>query len=172
MKNKHNVSGSKVSGAFYSFGELTADITKIYLAEGYADAASIFESEGEVTLCVFGKDNFKNVVKLLRKECPNARIIIVGDNDEASNNAITEVCKAYPNTLVVFPDFTGIDTSKLEKPAKDVNDLYVLAGKAEVARQLALAAPLGRPTAPVQPRNGATPGGRFSTARNRRGRRF
>lgn len=132
------VHGAK-KGNFHILGVIE-DNSRIYVAEGYATAASIYE----VTKCptVFAVDcgNLQPVIANLRVKYPHNEIIIATDNDvETSGNPgktkAEEAAKAHVCKVVIptFPEDFKLHNSK---PATDFNDLHVHFGLDKVKEQL------------------------------------
>ncbi len=134
---KWDVSKSKKKGAFFPIGEMTADTGLLYLAEGYADAATAYEAMERTTLCCFDAGNILTIAKAIKGKFPNAQLIVVADNDKAGKDAALAVVKNYPDTRVALPDFSGLNAL-----GKDFNDLKAIAGIGEVRRQIENAAPM------------------------------
>ena len=51
------------------------------IAEGFATAASLHEDSGYLAVIAFDAGNFKDVAIVIKSLCPDAEIIICGDND-------------------------------------------------------------------------------------------
>lgn len=134
-----NVVG-KYSGCFFTFGQLK-DGDPIYIAEGYATAASIFESKISTTLMVVAATNIANVVKVVRERYPNSEIIICGDDDVDSKGnpgrTIAETVAREFNCKVIFPKFPeGKERDEADNARTDFNDLMLISGKIEVEKQI------------------------------------
>ncbi len=71
-------------GSFYLIGECDSDGT-IYVAEGYATAATVHEATGCAVFVAFDRGNLSPVATYVRDECPLAKIIIAGDNDQSGD---------------------------------------------------------------------------------------
>ena len=72
--------GGAIKGCFHLVGEVN---NTIYIAEGYATAASVFQlNKGTVPVAVaFTAGNLKQVAIELRKKYPQTYIVILADND-------------------------------------------------------------------------------------------
>jgi len=138
------------SGCFHTFGKLENG-KPIYIAEGYATAASIFASTNITTLMCVSSSNILNVCKEIKKKCPDSEIIICADNDAdtekktgmnpgidyATKAAIELNKKAAKKCKVVIPKFPkGKNTDESGRSYTDFNDLMFVAGKEEVKRQI------------------------------------
>jgi len=130
--------GAKITGAYYLIGANNLPgLEKIYIAEGWATARTIYELTGVPVLCAFTAGNLKNIAEMALRSLDSKKIIIAADNDQFKNgNAgllrALEISYAL-KIKVRFPNFKGFDISK--KPT-DFNDLFVLAGPEETLRQL------------------------------------
>ena len=96
----------KKKGNFHLIGDLSGK--NIYVTEGYATGASVFEAINQTVAIAFDAGNLKSVCDELRKKYPNKKIIVAGDNDETGRKAAKEASKFY-----IFPKEEG----------KDFNDL-------------------------------------------------
>ena len=78
---------------------------KLFLAEGYATAASIHEATEVPTVVAFNAKNLVVVATALREEYPETEIIIVADNDESGvgEKAAKEAAKATSSEVVMPP---------------------------------------------------------------------
>ena len=130
--NKRFLKGGKKSGCFY---ELPGQGNTIYLAEGYATAATIHEVTGGTVIVACDAGNLLPVAKAIREKHPSAPIVICADNDQFTEGNIgftkgREAAMAV-NAKVIFPEFK--DTSS--KPT-DFNDLARLQGNEAVRLQI------------------------------------
>jgi putative DNA primase/helicase len=73
------LSGGLKKGCFYWIGGENTD--KILIAEGFATAASLYESSGYLAIVAFDAGNLKEVAKNIKKLQSDSVIIICGDND-------------------------------------------------------------------------------------------
>ena len=124
------LSGARAAGAYYAIG--TTDEIKarnaICLAEGYATAATLYESTGITSVAVFSAGNLVAVATHLRKKLPDAQIIIGGDVDASGTGqqAATDAAKSVKG-LVALPPFT-LEELAAAKPPSDWNDYAKLHG--------------------------------------------
>jgi putative DNA primase/helicase len=109
----------------------------IYIAEGYATAASVHEATGLPVACAFDAGNLQAVTKALRALHPVALLVIAGDDDHetqassgrnAGREASDKAAKAV-NGLAVFP-------AGLQSGESDWNDLHARLGLDAVREQL------------------------------------
>lgn len=109
--------GGEIKGGYFPIGPVPPQGT-VYVAEGYATAASIYEATGKTTIVALNAGNMPVVAKWLRgKLGPAQEIVIVGDNDESGTGqkAAEEAAHLCGGRAVIPPE-TG-----------DAND-YVNAG--------------------------------------------
>lgn len=105
--------GGEVKGCFYCIGSKT---DTVYIAEGYATAASIHEATNQKVYISFSADNLKNIAPFVRENHAGA-ICVVGDNDESGVGQKAAQDAAYSiNARCVIPNQLG-----------DAND-YAVAG--------------------------------------------
>ena len=68
------------AGSYFAIGKPAGVIC---IAEGFATAASIYESTAYATAAAFDAGNLKQVALELRKKFPDVRLIVCADNDSA-----------------------------------------------------------------------------------------
>jgi putative DNA primase/helicase len=76
---KRFLSGGKKKGCFWWIGDETKTI---FIAEGFATAASVYEHAGMLTFIAFDAGNLEPVARTIRQKYPSAELIIAGDNDQ------------------------------------------------------------------------------------------
>ena len=110
--------GGEVKGGYFALGPLPPQEGPIYVAEGYATAASIHEATGATAVMALNAGNLPPVAKWLREKLgPVQEIVIVGDNDESgTGQAAANEAATLIGARVIIPPEIG-----------DVND-YVTAG--------------------------------------------
>lgn len=136
---KRFLAGGKKSGMFHKIGwfKLPESYSGIiYIAEGYATAASIYMATEKPCVCAFDVGNLRLVTQEIRNYLPLAHIVICADNDPKNSKGISigienayEVAKKF-NCQVAIPTFLDNSIST------DFNDLHSLYGLTEVRRQL------------------------------------
>lgn len=122
--------GAKKSGCWHTLGELHgAAEAVVLLAEGYATAASLHMATGLPVAAAFDAGNLLSVAKSLRAMCPNALLVVCGDDDletekergyNPGRKKAQEVAKAVQG-LAVFP-------SALPEGGSDFNDMHQASG--------------------------------------------
>lgn len=106
----------KKEETFFQFGRL---LTKLYICEGFATAASVYLATNEATICAWDAPNLKKVAKIFREKYKFVEIIIAGDNDqsETGQNSARAAAELVGGKYI-WPD--KVDT--------DWNDLLVESG--------------------------------------------
>lgn len=107
--------GGKVKGALLYFGAMA---NKVFVAEGFATSATIYESTGVCTVATFSASNIPDVVGALRDAHPTAEIVIVADNDKGGigRNYADQAASKFGATVIMPPEI-----------GQDAND-YKLSG--------------------------------------------
>ncbi len=127
------VKGSKRKEAYFILESANLDITKIYVAEGFATAASVCMATKTMTICTFGASNLPDVVKVLKNKYKQVSIIIAGDDDRFGriNTGKKAAEKVSKEVKAIFPIFA----CDQDQP-KDWNDLHIREGLETVRKQL------------------------------------
>lgn len=125
-KNKHFLPGGAVRGHCYW---ISGKEDTIYLAEGYATAASIHQATGATVYISFMASNLLPVAQALRVSKPGSRLVITADNDAFTdqNPGLTKA-KEVAQTVgaaFIWPEF---DPKYHETRPTDFNDLHLLHG--------------------------------------------
>lgn len=125
-KNKHFLPGGVVRGHCYWISG-KEDI--IYLAEGYATAASIHQATGATVYISFMAGNLLPVAQALKASKPDSRLVIAADNDAFTdqNPGLTKAKEAAQaiGAPCICPEF---DPQYHETRPTDFNDLHLLQG--------------------------------------------
>jgi putative DNA primase/helicase len=82
--NKRFLPRGKKAGNLFLIGDPG---NVILVSEGYADAASLYESTSYASAVAFDAGNISSVVETVRSQYPNARILACVDNDDAGAKA-------------------------------------------------------------------------------------
>ena len=125
--NKRFLKGGRKQGCYFPICNFKR---RIFLAEGYATACSVFMATGELTICCFDAGNLKPVAEKFRKFYPTTEIIICADNDSVGLSKAIEAGKII-DAITVFPIFPNGFNS-----FSDFNDLANLEGIAVVKQQI------------------------------------
>lgn len=107
--NKRFLSGGRKRACYYAIGKPQEVLC---LAEGYATAASIFESTGYAVACCFDAGNLEPCARALRAKFPGLTIVICADNDvETAGNPGVSYAIAAARAVggrVAIPSFLGV----------------------------------------------------------------
>ncbi len=121
--------GGRVKGCFHRIGKPREQT--IYIAEGYATAATIHEQTGHAVAVAFNAGNLADVALALRSEYPDYRLFICADNDRFTegNPGLTQARRAAQLTGagLLIPTFAD------DEPGTDFNDRYLLDMGAELS---------------------------------------
>jgi phage/plasmid primase-like uncharacterized protein len=112
--SKRFLKDGKAGGSFYQIGEIGS---VIYIAEGYATAATIHEATSETVVVAFYAGNIKPVSEALRGRY-SLPIVIAADDDEAGRKGASAAEQAIDNASIRYPSGTHVD----------FNDLHVAEG--------------------------------------------
>ena len=149
--------GGEVGGAYGKIAAPNSDWTGgVYLAEGFATAASIHMATGKPVVIAFNAGNLPKVAAKMAQILPkNAPVYIAADND-ASQTGIKKAAEAAQvlgnRARVVMPEFGADDIVRFQAKhgqdalPSDFNDLHELRGLDAV--QSALNRPLAPETLP------------------------
>lgn len=101
--NKQFHPGGKVSGCFFM---ISGEGSKIYMAEGYATAATIHEVTGASVIIGYNANNLIPVAQSIRQTYPNNPLVIVGDNDESGTGqkCAKEAADRSGATVIIPPE--------------------------------------------------------------------
>lgn len=112
--------GGATGERFWSLGD---DISTIYIAEGFATAATIFEVTNKKTIIAYSASNLVPVTKIIKDKYPHSDICIVADND-ASGVGIkyADQASAKYGVRVVMPPEQG-DANDYVQNGFNLNDI-------------------------------------------------
>lgn len=118
---KFFLSGCSKKGGFFSLGHIV-DGGKVYVAEGLATAATIWEALGKEVAVVSAGDagNVPEAIATIREKNSNVKIVLALDNDEAGMKVKDKVEAPFSYCV---PSFNGLAYPEEGKPPKDFNDL-------------------------------------------------
>lgn len=134
---KRFLKGGKTGGAWWAIGSLSSDSKRVYIAEGVATAASIFEASGKPVAIAYSAGNMPAVAQAVREIVgPACEVVIVADNDE-SGTGQREAEKAavaifgavcIPPTIGDANDYaqSGGDLAALLEPVQQAPTRYKL----------------------------------------------
>lgn len=113
--NKLYHAGGTTGGRYWTIGAVEGDL--IYIAEGFATAATIHEVTGKPCVVAYSASNLVPVTGHITAAHPQARVVIVADNDASgTGQKYADQASAKHNASVIVIPITG-----------DAND-YVSAG--------------------------------------------
>ncbi len=136
-RSKTFLFGGEKKSCFFKLGDVTKEPDEIVIiCEGYATAASIFETTKYPVFMAFDSGNLIHVAERVRKNLTQSRIIIAADNDRKNDTntgviKANEAAKAF-NCFVAIPQFKDMTDLSLS----DFNDLHDECGGDEVVKQI------------------------------------
>lgn len=115
--------GGAVGGCFYMMGDADGH-ESIYIAEGFATAATICETVHAPTVVAYSANNLPSVTAHLREQFPAAELIIVADNDKSGTGQMyaSQASAKHGARVIVIP-IEGMDANDY---ALSGNDLATL----------------------------------------------
>jgi putative DNA primase/helicase len=116
---KRFLSGGKVSGCYYPIGKPK---DRLWLAEGYATAATLHELTGDAVACCFNAGNLAKVASTLHRKLPGTRITVGADNDKTGLESASRAA-AIAGGKFIYPEFDDGDSGT------DWNDFASVYGK-------------------------------------------
>jgi putative DNA primase/helicase len=149
-KDKRFVTGTAMTAHFHLIGDIKAD-GPIYLAEGYATAATIHEVTGSPVAAAFFCGNLEPVAKALRAAYRDQTIVLCADDDRHTNDNpgvrhANDAARAVGGS-VVLPKFANPNST-----GTDFNDLAREEGVETVREQVARASkPVSTPDSDESP---------------------
>jgi len=136
---KYFLTGQRIQGLFHIVGP-AEPLDIIYIAEGFATAASIHQATKSQVIVAFNAANLVHVAKELKEKYPTKTFIICGDDDKFTErdgepyNPGRDYAEKAAKTCVgkaIFPRFVSNES----KPT-DFNDLHILEGIETVKEQI------------------------------------
>lgn len=126
--------GQKIQGNFFFFGDIS-EPSHVYLCEGIATAATIYEVTGVPTISCFNAGNIPNVIMKIKNQLSGKNVVIACDNDKSKTgyDFAIKAKRKFGNAVILKPDFGTTSTS-----LSDFNDLFVAEGFDETKKQLAV----------------------------------
>ena len=89
------------SGCYFPIG---TPGKRIWLAEGYATAATVYETTGDCVVCAFDAYNLVKVAANIRIQFIDSEIYVAADNDDAGIKAATDAMQQHNLEGWVAPD--------------------------------------------------------------------
>lgn len=114
-------SGGKTGGCFALIGTMDAPGV-LYIAEGYATAATIHETTGRPCVVAYSASNLVNICGMLRERFGQAQeLVIVADNDASgTGQKYADQCAAKYGARVVMPPDQGMDANDYRAAGGDL----------------------------------------------------
>jgi len=125
---KRFLSGGQVKGSYSPLGRIT-DGQPLYICEGWATGATLYEATEAAVACAMNASNLLSVGMELRRRHPEATLIFAGDDDRQTEavgkgnpgRAAANAAAVAVGGRVVFPDWPAFAPPSLT----DFNDLAV-----------------------------------------------
>lgn len=116
--------GGAVGGCFYMLGDASSDEKTIYIAEGFATAATICEAMHAPTVAAYSANNLPAVTGIMRDKYPTADIVIVADNDASrtGENYANQAAAKHGARVIVMPE-VGQDANDFAVAGGDLRDM-------------------------------------------------
>ena len=127
---KRFMAGGKVSGTYHLLEppECPSD-GPLYVAEGYATAATVHEATGACVAVAWHASNLPTVVQHVAESRPGRQLVVAGDDDRQTDGNPGRAWAESCDVECVFPVFAGSEGT-------DWNDLARLEGMEVVRAQL------------------------------------
>lgn len=95
--------GGATKGKYHTIGEIK---DKVYIAEGFATGATVYEATGTATVIAYSAGNLEPTTSAIREKHPTVKIIIVADNDESGvgKNYADQASAKHGATVIMPPD--------------------------------------------------------------------
>lgn len=123
---KRFLRGGRIAGGSYVINDATQR-PELVVCEGFATGATLHEQIGATVYVAFNAGNLMAVARTVRRQHPQAAIVIAGDDDRWTdgNPGATKARAAARavNAKLLLPDFTGMD---LATRPTDWNDWHRL----------------------------------------------
>lgn len=118
-------SGASTKGLSWLIGEAAQD-SSIYIAEGFATAATIHEATGKPCYAAYSASNLPLVAKMLRERYGQQQdIIVVADNDEGGiGQKYADQASAKYSVRVIMPPIQG-DANDYAQAGHDILELLI-----------------------------------------------
>lgn len=135
--------GMAMAGTFGLLGPMTRT-GPLLVCEGFATAASLYQSTGQSCAYAFSANNLSKAGKLLRKAYPSLRLLFCADDDYLTDGnpgvaAASQATAEIELAAWVKPDFTDPETGadlRAGKKLTDFNDLAILTSALTLAKQI------------------------------------
>jgi putative DNA primase/helicase len=159
--SKRFMSGTAVTGCYHAIGKPNG---KLYITEGYATGATIYEATGGAVAVAFNAGNLLAVAVALRAEYPNLDLVLCADDDHATEGnpgltKATEAARAVSGKLAIpkfsdpatkGTDFNDLATEEGPEIVKQIIEAAVVPEQPHQAERLLRPIPLTRSTSPAE----------------------
>ncbi|PMN73762.1 hypothetical protein BCT27_01770 [Enterovibrio norvegicus] len=78
--SKFFMTGGTTKGGMFKF---EGDTDTVYIAEGFATAATVYDATGKTVVCAFNANNLLVVAPIVKELFPDSKVIVAADNDAA-----------------------------------------------------------------------------------------
>jgi len=143
--------GGQAGGSGWWLGNLEG-ATKVYIAEGFATAATIFEETGRPVVIAYSAGNLMAMGKMFRGQLPRTSITFVADNDNPNpktgeNTGVAKAQKAAESigANVVYPPEIGTDANDYRANGGNLKELL-----GECRKRMVFADELSVESAPIR----------------------
>lgn len=124
--NKKFHPGAKVSGSFCTLGVID---NRVFIVEGFATGATVFEETGVATVVAFSANALEPITGIIRSKYPAAIIVIIADNDSKGigQNAANHAASRHGASVIVSPSSgeKGTDVNDYKLSGGDVKSLIM-----------------------------------------------
>lgn len=116
-------SGGKTGGCSWVVGVIDGQPQRVYIAEGFATAATVHEEAGAPCFAAYSASNLPAVAEFVRTRYAGAEIVIVADNDASGvGQKYADQCAAKFGCKVIMPPELG-DVNDYRSAGGDVRAL-------------------------------------------------
>jgi len=120
---KRFLKGGKTKGMYYPI-RLVEQPEKLLICEGFSTGATLYMDTKTPVVLAFSANNLAPVARIMRKQYPDAAILICGDDDHSiegnpGKQGAINAARACGGSWTI-PDFTGLNPSAKDS---DFNDL-------------------------------------------------
>lgn len=155
--DKFMLEGARIEGLFHRIGPEPLGTSTVYICEGFATGASIFEGLGmsQTVFCAFNAGNILPVSIELRRKYPELKFVFCADDDRwpgkdgKMHHTGEKKCLAAKDEVGGEIRLPRFDSKHDDKRPTDFNDLHILEGLAIVKQQLTESTPTLMKTSPV-----------------------
>lgn len=112
--------GGQTKGMYWGLGDPQK---RLYIAEGFATAATIQEATGDGVVVAYSASNLVPVSEIMREKFPSIEIVVVADNDKSGvGQKYADQASAKTGARVVMPPSDG-DVNDYAQDGGDVKEL-------------------------------------------------